>query len=73
MPHHIATHLAWHLLCTALLCLVWDLGCLVAKGGHPTISQVIRDSWMAVPTALTVGLLIALHRHASVSLMRACL
>lgn len=39
----------------------WDLYDLVARGGHASVSEYIRSSWLRWPAGIAIGLLVAAH------------
>lgn len=57
----IPEHLAWHLFVTLLAVWTWDLHVLLGQAGRLSVSQIIRDSWLSIPMALTAAVLVFLH------------
>jgi hypothetical protein len=53
--------LAEHLAITILAVMVCDILAVVRQAGEPTVSEVIRHSWMRWPVGIMTGLLVVYH------------
>lgn len=61
MQQVIPAMLAWWIGIIAALAFCWDLWDLIATGGKNSVSEYIRDSWIAYPAGIAIGLLVASH------------
>jgi len=53
--------LAYALCFVAALSFLWDLWDLIVNTGDRSVSEYVRTTWLNVPAAVAIGLLVAAH------------